>query len=99
MGNIESSSGIFFGSIIGGMVLGPVMQKPSLIGFSMAGGVGFGTVSAIYYKAKKKKGEDKDFFVGVGYGLMGILCATATPLYTWVDVDKILSRNQLEGFK
>ena len=80
MGNIYSSSGTIAGSIVGGILISPFIERPTLIAISIAACIGtiIGTTTYIYNNLNKnipqKKEQKRNFIVGIAYALILLAC-------------------------
>lgn len=80
MGNIYSSSGIVAGSIVGGILVSPFIEKPKLIAITIVACIGaiIGTTTYIYNNLNKnipqKKEQKRNFIIGTAYGTILLAC-------------------------
>jgi hypothetical protein len=80
MGNTASSGGLFFGSILGGIIMGPLTGGASIVALSAIAGAGIGATSAVVNGALNRHSEnpEKDLLIGAGCGMLGPICGGAT---------------------
>jgi hypothetical protein len=80
MGNTYSSSGTIVGSILGGLLIAPFIEWPSLVAVAIAACIGttIGTTTYIYNTKQKnvpqKKEQKRNLIVGTAYGAILIAC-------------------------
>ena len=80
MGNTHSSIGTIVGSILGGLLIAPFIERPSLVAVAIAACIGtaIGTTTYIYNIKKKyvsqKKEQKRNLIVGTAYGTILLAC-------------------------
>lgn len=80
MGNTYSSSGTIAGSIVGGLLIAPFIERPSLVAVTIAACIGIiiGTITYIYNTKQKnvpqKKEQKRNLIVGTAYGSILLAC-------------------------
>jgi len=80
MGNTHSSIGTIVGSILGGLLIAPFIERPSLVAVAIAACIGttIGTTTYIYNNLHKnipqKKEQKRNLIVGTAYGAILLAC-------------------------
>ena len=80
MGNTYSSSGTIAGSIVGGLMVAPFIEWPSLVAVAIAACIGtiIGTTTYIHNTLHKnvpeKKEQKRNLIVGTAYGTILLAC-------------------------
>lgn len=80
MENIYSSSGTIVGSILGGLLVAPFIEWPSLVAVAIAACIGIiiGTTTYIHNTLHKnvpqKKEQKRNLIVGTAYGAILLAC-------------------------
>lgn len=80
MGNTNSSMGVFFGSVIGGIILGPITGGASIVAATTLAGAGIGATTAVINSARNEHGDENDLITGAVCGAIGPLCGGASTL-------------------
>ena len=82
MGNTYSSFGTFLGSVIGGIILGPFTGGANIGVISAITGASIGATGAVISGVKNNHGTNKDLLIGIGGGIFGSMCASASKFGT-----------------
>ena len=101
MGNIYSSSGTIVGSILGGLLIAPFIERPSLVAVAIAACIGttVGITTFSYntlHKNIPQKGEQKkNLIVGIAYGTILLACGYTCSLDDKMFFFAMIILNQL----
>jgi O-antigen/teichoic acid export membrane protein len=101
MGNTYSSVGTIVGSILGGLLIAPFIERPSLVAVAIAACIGttVGTTTYIHntqHKNIPQKGEQKrNLIVGTVYGAILLACGYTCSLDDKMFFFAMIILNQL----
>ena len=101
MGNTYSSSGTIAGSIVGGLLVAPFIEWPSLVAVAIAACIGIivGTTTYIYNTKQKnvpqKKEQKRNLIVGTAYGVILLACGYTCTLDEYKFYMSMIILNQI----
>jgi O-antigen/teichoic acid export membrane protein len=101
MGNTHSSVGTIVGSILGGLLIAPFIERPSLVAVAIAACIGIiiGTTTYIYNTKQKNvpqnKEQKRNLIVGTVYGAILLACGYTCTLDDKMFFFAVIILNQI----